>query len=187
MPDGIGYRYQPGANEALLQRGGNGGSPTTAPQTAIRTLSLRVPQTQSVPGLSPLPLLNATGGGGSDLDMLLAALLKAFGGGGGMGQGPSRPNAQGAPPRIIPGIDDPTEDRGPLSPVNLEEILRGKSGGNTGIGNTGRGPMGPLGPAPGGMPWDERSGNPAAPGNELPMAGGLPASFRNIPGIQPLF
>jgi hypothetical protein len=70
-------------------------------------LSLRVPQTQSVPGLAPLPLLNAGGGsGGSDLDMLLTALLKAFGQGGVVGGFSGRQAGAQATPRVRPGIDE---------------------------------------------------------------------------------
>ena len=169
MPDGMGFRYQPGATDTPLKPGqGHGGGLTTAPQQAIRTLSLRVPQTTSVPGVAPLPLLNARGGGGSDLDMLLTALLKAFG-----GQGSQRPSGGSpTPPRVRPPIDDPTVDRGPLETVDWSQILRGRNGGNTGIGDTGRGPMGPIGPAP-----------PTIPRPDLPVPPGMP-----VPGgIEPLF
>jgi hypothetical protein len=97
------------------------GGQGVAPQEAIRTLSLRVPQTQSVPGIAPLPLLNASGGGGTDLDMLLAALMKAFGQGGrgpqsmaaGGGPGPMAAPQGGsmAPPRITPREDGELETR----------------------------------------------------------------------------
>lgn len=149
MPEGIGYSYQPGRQDTPLQRGEtSGGRNTTAPQQAIRTLSLRVPQTQSVPGIAPLPLLNAAGGGGSDLDMLLNALLKAFGPGAMPGAaGLAAPSSvAGGPPRVRPGFEDP-QAGGP--PQNLADLIPGGrtadlarlSGGNTGFGNTGRGPM----------------------------------------------
>lgn len=144
MANDFGFRYQPGAQDTSLQKQGAGGPQTTVPQEAIRTLSLRVPQTTSTPGLAPLPLLNAKGGGGSDLDMLLQALLSAFsqGGGGGLSRGGS------AAPRIIPGTDDPNGNpgQGDLGQIQLPPPPPGFMGGNTGIGNTGR-PHGPLGPA----------------------------------------
>ena len=119
MPIG-GFSYQPGAQDNQLQprAGGGQNGQTTVPQQAIRTLSLRVPQAQNVPGLAPLPLMNARGGGGSDLDMLLTALLRAFGG------GALQPNLQrggsAQAPRIIPGVE---EQSGPpvvpLPPPNI--------------------------------------------------------------------
>lgn len=110
MPPGIGFSFQPGSQDTPLQpRNGQGGQ-GTAPQQAIRTLSLRVPQTQSVPGIAPLPLLNAQGGGGSDLSMLLMALMKAFGGGGG-GMGVP---GMSTPPRIRP--VDPNDPMGRTGP-----------------------------------------------------------------------
>jgi len=131
-----------------LQRGDNGGPATTVPQQAIRTLSLRVPQTTSVPGVAPLPLLNATGGGGTDLDMLLQALLKAFGPNALTTGGPGRSSA--TPPRIRPPFNDPN------APINIERLasqipegrmaeLARRTGGNTGF-TGGRGPMGPMEP-----------------------------------------
>jgi len=117
----IGTRYQPFA-DTQMQAGGGGRGQGVAPQEAIRTLSLRVPQTQSVPGIAPLPLLNASGGGGTDLDMLLEALMRAFsqggrgrplGGGAGFQAGPT---SGGAPsPRIVPGLDDVSPS--PLQPA----------------------------------------------------------------------
>ena len=102
MPMGV--SYQPGADIPFDQ--GTGGSRVrgVAPQEAVRLLNLRIPQsrTAGAGGLAPLPLLNAAGGGGSDLDMLLKALMAAFGGGGG-----GRGGAQ-ATPRVVPGINDPS-------------------------------------------------------------------------------
>jgi hypothetical protein len=126
MPE-IGTRYQPFADTQLQPGAGGGRSHGVAPQEAIRTLSLRVPQTQSVPGISPLPLLNAGGGGGTDLDMLLAALMKAFSQGGGgarqLGGGPGSGGFQAgpmggpaAPPRITPGGDGTTWPTPPEPP-----------------------------------------------------------------------
>lgn len=125
MPPGIGYSFQPGSQDTPLeQRGQNGQG--VAPQHAIRTLSLRIPQTTSVPGIAPLPLLNARGGGGSDLDMLLMALLKAFSGTGGGQPGTQSfqvPGLQsgggGTPPRVTP--IDPTDPaaRPPREPAAL--------------------------------------------------------------------
>ena len=109
MPE-IGFRFQPGADSRMQPRNGEAQG-TTVPQESIRTLSLRVPQTQSVPGIAPLPLLNATGGGGSDLDMLLRALLRAFGPSalqGDMSRGPG--GGRIAAPRVTPGyVPDPNE------------------------------------------------------------------------------
>jgi len=163
MPPGIGYSYQPGGDtDTPLQPRGQGGQ-GIAPQQAIRTLSLRVPQTQSVPGLSPLPLLNASGGGGTDLDMLLTALLRAFGQGGGGQQFSGRSQGRNATPRVIPGGDGPAPppgDIGPaprprvpqdfptpsggLGPAPMPQPPDSFMGGNTGIGNTGRGNPGPI-------------------------------------------
>lgn len=143
MPDGIGFSFQPGRQDTPLQRGTDGPG-STVPQQAIRTLSLRVPQTQSVPGLAPLPLLNASGGGGGDLDMLLNALLKAFGPGAMRGASGLSPGGGGATPRVRPGWDDPQAGGAPqnladLIPSNRMEDLARLSGGNTGF--TGGRPM----------------------------------------------
>ncbi len=114
MPPGIGYSFQPGAQDTQLQQRGQEGQ-GSAPQQAIRTLSLRVPQTNSVPGIAPLSLLNAKGGGGTDLDMLLTALLKAFGGGSMPGAGGYMPGGgTPAPPRVKP--TDPTDPMGRSMP-----------------------------------------------------------------------
>lgn len=174
MPPGIGYSYQPGSQDQRLQQTAGGGSPTTAPQQAIRTMSLRVPQTQSVPGLAPLRLLNAQGGGGNDLDFLLKALMAAFGQQ--VGPAPGRGSFGGGPPRVRPGIADPNEQRGPLVPMDREAILREKSNGRGGFGDTGRGPMGPLGPAQG-MPFEP--GVPFGPG-----AGGMSRDVGSLVGPQ---
>lgn len=135
MPPGIGFSFQPGAQDGQLQRPKGFDGQGSTPQQAIRTLSLRVPQTQSVPGMAPLPLLNAQGGGGTDLDMLLMALLQAFGPTGGRAVGgPQTPRVRPIVPRgQSPDlrVDTPTFDR--------EEFLRRVPGG--GIGNTGRGPF----------------------------------------------
>lgn len=124
MPPGIGYSFQPGGGGDTPLDRNQQGAQTTVPQQAIRTLSLRVPQTQNPRAVAPLPLLNATGGGGTDLDMLLNALLRAFGpqmagGFSGGPQGGGHPPA----PRIRP-IDDvsgnggwPTPDTPPPDPA----------------------------------------------------------------------
>jgi hypothetical protein len=101
MPANFGTRYQPGADDTRFAHGQDNTRETTVPQQAIRTLSLRVPQTTSTPSVAPLPLLNARGGGGTDLDMLLMALLRAFAP---QGVGAGRQ----AVPRITPGFTDPT-------------------------------------------------------------------------------
>jgi hypothetical protein len=106
----FGVRYQPGADAPPFTSEREQHSQTTVPQQAIRTLSLRVPQTTSVPGIAPLPLLNAAGGGGTDLDMLLMALLKAFAPshrGAATGSGPPGQSMMGlaplpTPPRSTP-------------------------------------------------------------------------------------
>jgi hypothetical protein len=80
MPEGLGYRYQPGQTplKELPLVGGTPGKPS--PQEAVRVLSLRIPKREAPGAIAPLPLLQAQGGGqGSGLEMLLQALMASFG------------------------------------------------------------------------------------------------------------
>lgn len=87
--NGMGFSYQPAA-------GGSMGAPdrnAANPQTAVRLLNLRVPRVVGPNAPIPGQLLNATGGGPSDLNMLLRALMASFGGGGKQIVGPGGPAA----------------------------------------------------------------------------------------------
>lgn len=128
----MGFSYQPAA-------GGSMGAPdrnAANPQTAVRLLNLRVPRVVGPNAPIPGQLLNATGGGPTDLNMLLKALMASFGGGKqivgpggpgidtGLGTGPMRgpqmgaiaqpPASAPAPPRFVPGTGNgqPTVDTG---------------------------------------------------------------------------
>jgi len=103
----IGTSYQPGADVRFGPQVGPGGGPgqqNIAPQEAIRLLSLRTPQsrTAGAGGVAAKGLLNAPGGGGTDLDYLLRALMAAFGAQSRAGMVP--PGMAGGPgaPRVSP-------------------------------------------------------------------------------------
>lgn len=150
MPPGIGYSFNPSGDTLRLNQPRTGGVSGMAPQEAVKFLSLRLPERPSPTAIAPQALLKAQGGqpamgGGADLKTVIEGLIKIFNGGGqpGMSGGGAPP-----PPKITPPIGDPTgKSPGDLGPVDYTEILKGKTGGNTGIGNTGKAP-GPLGPAP---------------------------------------
>lgn len=137
----LGVSYQPGTDVQFDQgTGGNvRGVRGVSPQEAVRLLSLRIPQnrTAGASGLAPLPLLNAAGGGGSDLDTLLKALLQAFGQGGrGTGSGMGSMGGAQATPRVVPGFGGQGEFPGPVadptsqvSPDQLNQLLDTDLGG----------------------------------------------------------
>ncbi len=123
MDNGIGFSYQPGQTG---QAGAQSRTGARGPQEAVRLLNLRVPRVVGANAPIPGPLLNATGGGPTDLNVLLKALMASFGGGGkqivgdgpqatdmGMGQGPIRAPQMGqiGPPRLTPG-DTPADGGG---------------------------------------------------------------------------
>jgi hypothetical protein len=147
MPS-YGIGFQPGQDQ-----NGQGSGPAPL-ESVVKLLSLRLPSVVGAQGIAPQGLLNAPGmagqGGGMGETQWLQMLRQLLSGGGmGMGaQGMGMPGGT-AGPRIIPGIDDPSGTPGPggLGQVDWASVLRGRTGGNTGIGDTGRGNPGPLGPA----------------------------------------
>lgn len=79
MPPGIGYSFQPGADDIALSPGGRQRA-GLSPQAAVKILSLRVPK-QSLGGsaLAPRQLLEASGAAGvpgASLNQLLQALAQ---------------------------------------------------------------------------------------------------------------
>ncbi len=87
MPTNFGYsRDIPLAGEGGAGGGPNGTAPRgMSPQEAVRLFSLRVPERQSQGAIAPVPLMTSKGSGAagaSGLDSMVAALMRAFGGGG---------------------------------------------------------------------------------------------------------
>lgn len=145
MP-GYGIEFQPKTQTEQGQPG-SGGSPL---ESVVKLLSLRLPTVRGAQGLAPRGLLSGGGGMGSvmggpmagglpsgappDSAAMLQWLQQLLSGGG------------STMPSVVPGIENPPPP-GDIGPADLEDELRRRTGGNTGIGNTGR-PRGPLGPAP---------------------------------------
>jgi hypothetical protein len=150
-----GISFQPGADK---EGQGQGGGPESPLQSAIQLLSLRLPSVVGARGIAPQGLLQGGGmagamGAGGMSPEIMAFLQRLMSGGMAQG-GPS------ASPRVVPGTEGPTPGQGDIGQVDWAEILRGKTGGNTGIGNTGRpnGPLMPNGPV--------QQGGPMAPAPE---------------------
>lgn len=164
MPNPIGYSFAPTFENSELARGR--GATGAQPHEALQVLSYRLPRVTG--GGSISPLVSDTMRGGPNMSVLesvfrtilgpdaAAALLS--------GQG-AFPTGGTPNPTIRPGLDDPTEHRGPLQPVNYTDLLRDRTGGNIGFGNTGRSPGHELAPAPGAGPH-------GAPIARNPFAGG---------------
>jgi hypothetical protein len=80
MPPGIGYSFAPGSDDIPMQGGMSGGS-ASAPASAVKVLSMRVPKKAASAAIAPQALLQSPGSagapGGFD-PMLLQLLMKAF-------------------------------------------------------------------------------------------------------------
>jgi hypothetical protein len=80
MPPGIGYSFQPGSSDIPMQGGASGGA-ASAPASAVKVLSMRVPKRAASSAIAPQALLQSPGSagapGGFD-PMLLQLLMKAF-------------------------------------------------------------------------------------------------------------
>lgn len=125
MPEGIGYRFQIGANGNREDENGGQGR-GISPQEAVKILSLRVPERPSPTAVVPLELLNSPGGaaaGAQGLDSMIAALIQAFrppfvGGGASGSAGGGAPAAPVLPP--LPGLPPMTPGApGPVAPLPI--------------------------------------------------------------------
>jgi hypothetical protein len=128
MANGIGFSYQPGTSAAPGRQGqGAGGFRSVGPQEAIQTLSLRVPERANPVAPISRALMTAPGSSAAGADALtsmVAQLMQAFSGGGGMGDflpgGGAREETGGAPPVATDTgqvMDDP-RIRGPVITPN---------------------------------------------------------------------
>lgn len=113
MSDNVmGFSYQPSAGTGSPDR------TATNPQTAVRLLNLRVPRVVGPNAPIPGQLLNAPGGGPSDLNTLLKALMASFGGGTGR-----TPQKQIVGPGA-PAFDNGINLTGPVRPPQIGRIAQ---------------------------------------------------------------
>lgn len=81
MPPGIGYSFQPGADQAMGP-GGQQGKSVAPPASSVKVLSYRMPKQDVRGAIAPASLLNASGAAGAATGglspQLLSLLLSAF-------------------------------------------------------------------------------------------------------------
>ena len=134
MPPGIGYSFQPGADQLMQGPGGQGGRSVAPPSSSVKVLSYRMPKRDVRGQVAPSALLNASGGGGQQTGglspRLLSLLLSAFSAG--PQQAQQGPFGDG-------GSSDPAGVVGPGPRFATPRFTIGDGGE--------RGPFGDLGPA----------------------------------------
>lgn len=161
MENDFGLSFSPSGDPRNKQQGGP--DPT---QTSIQTLGLSIPHVVGASPLAPSALLNAPGGGGLNLQALLALLFgsrnPAMGGG-----------AQtGLTPKVTP-VNGPPQGGPTAGPMGYPGPSRGPS--------TPRGPEFPM-PSRGGSPLIDLPQPPPAPPPMGPMGGPMGGSPRRPGG-----
>ena len=165
MPPGIGYSFQPGADQSMQGPGGQGGRSVAPPSSSVKVLSYRMPKRDVRGQVAPSALLNASGGGGQQTGglspRLLSLLLSAFSAGPQQAQqGPFGDGGSSDPAGVVgpgPRFATPrfTIGEGGGGPFRLPDDL-----GPAMAAGPGGGDLPPMGGAPNRVPPDRSSGSP---------------------------